>query len=96
MNIIPLGDRVVLKQISAEETTKAGIVLPATVEKEKPEQGEVVAVGKGRMLKDGKRAPLEVKVGDKVLFSRYSPTEVKVDKKDYLVVKEEDILAILE
>ena len=64
MNIIPLGDRVVLKQISAEETTKAGIVLPATVEKEKPEQGEVVAVGKGRMLKDGKRAPLEVKVGD--------------------------------
>lgn len=85
----------VLKQISAEETTKAGIVLPATVEKEKPEQGEVIAVGKGRMLKDGKCAPLEVKVGDKVLFSRYSPTEVKIDKKDYLVVKEEDILAIL-
>lgn len=96
MNIKPLGDRVVLKQISAEETTKAGIILPDTAEKEKPEQGEVVAVGPGRLLKDGKRAALEVKVGDKVLFSRYSPTEVKVDKKEYLVVKEEDILAVLE
>lgn len=85
----------VLKQFTVEETTKSGIVLPATVEKEKPEQGEVVAVGPGRLLKDGKCAPLEVKVGDKVLFSRYSPTEVKLDKEEYLVVKEEDILAIL-
>lgn len=86
----------VLKQISAEETTKAGIILPDTAEKEKPEQGKVVAVGPGRLLKDGTRAKMEIKKGDKVLFSRYSPTEVKIDGKEYLVVKEEDILAILE
>lgn len=86
----------VLEQISPEETTKSGIILPGTVEKEKPEQGKVVAVGTGRFLKDGTRAKMEVKVGDKVLFSRYSPTEVKIDGKEYLVVKEEDLLAILE
>lgn len=96
MKIKPLGDRVVLEQISPEETTKSGIILPGTVEKEKPEQGKVVAVGAGRLLKDGTRAKMEVKVGDKVLFSRYSPTEVKIDGKEYLVVKEEDLLAILE
>ncbi len=96
MKIKPLGDRVILKQISAEETTKAGIILPDTAEKEKPEQGKVVAVGAGRLIKDGTRAKMEVKAGDKVLFSRYSPTEVKVGKEEYLVVKEEDLLAILE
>lgn len=96
MKIKPLADRVVLEPVSQEETTKAGIILPGTVEKEKPEQGRVVAVGPGRLLKDGKRAALEVKVGNKVLFARYSPTEVKVEKKEYLVVKEEDILAVLE
>ncbi len=96
MQIKPLSDRVVLEQISPEEITASGIILPGTVEKEKPEQGKVVAVGTGRLLKDGTRAKMEVKVGDKVLFSRYSPTEVKVSKKEYLVVKEEDILAILE
>lgn len=79
-----------------EEKTKSRIILPDTAEKEKPEQGKVVAVGPGRLLKDGTRAALEIKVGDKVLFSRYSPTEVKIDGKEYLVVKEEDILAILE
>ncbi len=96
VKIRPLSDRVVLKQISLEEKTKSGIILPDTAEKEKPEQGQVIAVGPGRLLKDGKRAALELKVGDKVLFSRYSPTEVKIGKEEYLVVKEEDILAILE
>lgn len=96
MQIKPLSDRVVLEQISPEETTKSGIILPGTVEKEKPEQGKVIAVGAGRLLKDGMRAKMEVKVGDKVLFSRYSPTEVKISNKEYLVVKEEDILAIIE
>ena len=86
----------VLEQISPEETTKSGIILPGTVEKEKPEQGKVVAVGAGRLLKDGTRAKMEVRAGDKVLFSRYSPTEVKIGGKEYLVVKEEDLLAILE
>lgn len=86
----------VLEQISPEETTKSGIILPGTVEKEKPEQGKVIAVGAGRLLKDGTRAKMEVKVDDKVLFSRYSPTEVKIEGKEYLVVKEEDLLAILE
>lgn len=96
MKIKPLGDRVVLKTVSLEEKTKSGIILPGTAEKEKPEQGEIIAAGPGRMLKDGKRAKMEVKKGDKVLFSRYSPTEVKVDGKEYLVVKEEDLLAILD
>jgi chaperonin GroES len=96
LKIKPLGDRVVLEQISPEETTKSGIILPGTVEKEKPEQGKVVAVGTGKLLKDGTRAKMDVKVGDKVLFSRYSPSEVKIDGKEYLVVKEEDVLAILE
>lgn len=94
--IKPLSDRVVLRQVSSEEKTKSGIILPDTAEKEKPEQGEVIAVGPGRLLKDGSRAKMEIKNGDKVLFSRYSPTEVKIDGKEYLVVKEEDILAILE
>ncbi|MBU3999686.1 co-chaperone GroES [Patescibacteria group bacterium] len=94
--IKPLSDRVVLKQVSLEEKTKSGIILPETAEKEKPEQGEVIAVGPGRLLKDGARAKMEIKKGDKVLFSRYSPTEVKINGKEYLVVKEEDILAILE
>ncbi len=96
MQIKPLSDRVVLEQVSPEETTKSGIILPGTIEKEKPEQGKVIAVGAGRLLKDGTHAKMEVKVGDKVLFSRYSPTEVKISGKEYLVVKEEDILGIIE
>ena len=96
MKIKPLADRVVLEPVSLEETTKAGIILPGTVEKEKPEQGKVVAVGPGRLLKDGARSKMEVKLGDRVLFARYSPTEVKVEGKDLLVVKEDDILAVLE
>jgi len=94
MKIKPLGDRVVLKQIESEEMTKSGIVLPDTA-KEKPEQGEVIAVGSGK-IDDGKKIPMEVKVGSRVLYSKYGPTTVKIDKEEYLIVKEEDILATIE
>lgn len=96
MKIKPIGDRIILKPISEEETTKSGIILPANVEKEKPEQGEVIAVGPGKMLDNGTVVPLSVKKGDKVIFTKYGPTEIKVDKKEYLVVREEDILAVIE
>ncbi|HHT02484.1 MAG TPA: co-chaperone GroES [Firmicutes bacterium] len=88
----PLGDRVIVKVITAEEKTKGGIVLPDTA-KEKPQEGEVVAVGPGRVLDNGERLAPEVKVGDRVVFAKYSGTEVKVDGEDYLVVRESDILA---
>lgn len=89
----PLADRVVVKPIEQEERTKGGIVLPDTA-KEKPQEGEVVAVGPGRLLDNGQRAPLEVTVGDRVLFARYSGTEFKVDGETYLVLRESDILAV--
>lgn len=96
MQIRPLGDRVVVKPSSKEEVTKSGIVIPETIEKERPEQGEVVAVGPGKMLDNGQRGALDVKVGDRVIFSKYGPSEVKVEKEEYLIIKEEDILAILQ
>lgn len=93
--IKPLGDRVLLKVLEAESKTKGGIVLPDTA-KEKPQEGEVVAIGKGRTQEDGSLIPLEVKVGDKVLFAKYGGTEVTTkDGEEYLIVKEEDILAIV-
>jgi len=95
MNIKPLDDRVLIEPISKEEQTKSGIILPDTAE-EKPEQGKVVAVGPGKFDESGKRIPLTVKVGDTILFAKYSPHEVKFDKKEYLIVKEEDILAIID
>ncbi|OHA47900.1 MAG: co-chaperone GroES [Candidatus Terrybacteria bacterium RIFCSPHIGHO2_01_FULL_48_17] len=95
MKIKPLGDRVVLEAVTEEQKTKSGIYLPDTADKEKPEQGKVVAVGPGKM-EEGKRIPLEVKVGDTVLFTKYGPNEVKVDNKEYLIAREEDILAVLE
>ena len=94
MRIKPLGDRVVLKMLEAEETTKAGIVLPGTA-KEKPQEAEVVAVGPGGMV-DGKEVDMQVKVGDKVLTGKYSGTEVKIDGEEYTIVKQSDILAIVE
>ena len=95
MNIKPLDDRVVIKPAKEDEVTKGGIVLPDTVDKERPERGEVVAVGEGKMLDSGQRAPMGVKVGDIVMFKKYSPDEVKVDDVEYLVISESDILAII-
>ncbi|MBU2608334.1 MAG: co-chaperone GroES [Chloroflexi bacterium] len=88
----PLADRVVIKPTEREEVTKGGIILPDTV-KEKPQEGEIVAVGPGRLDEDGKRIALDVKVGDKVLYARYAGTEVKVDDVDYVILRETDILA---
>ena len=93
MKLVPLGDRVVLKQVEAEETTKSGIVLPGQ-NKEKPQQAEVVAVGAGGMV-DGKEVTMLVSVGDKVIYSKYAGTEVELDGEEYLVVKQNDILAIV-
>lgn len=96
MNIKPLTDHIVIEPISQEEKTKAGIFLPQTAEKDKPEQGKVIAVGPGKTLSSGKRSEMEVKVGDTVLFTKYGPNEIKVDDKEYLIARQEDILAILQ
>ena len=93
MTLVPLGDRVVLKQVEAEETTKSGIVLPGQAQ-EKPHQAEVVSVGPGGVV-DGKEVKMEVAVGDKVIYSKYSGTEVKMDGTEYIIVKQNDILAIV-
>jgi Co-chaperonin GroES (HSP10) len=92
--IEPLNDKVVIKPLSREEVTASGIVLPDTVDQEKPMQGEVVAVGPGK-TDDGDRVPMGVKVGDKVLFTKYSPDEVEIDGEEYLVIEEEKILGIV-
>ncbi len=94
MAIQPLGDRVLVKPLEAEEKTKGGIVLPDSA-KEKPQEGKVIAVGTGRTLEDGKIVPLELKEGDKVLFSKYGGTEVQLDGEEHLIMKEEDILALI-
>jgi len=93
MKLVPLGDKVVLKQLVAEETTKSGIVLPGQA-KEKPQQAEVVAVGPGGMV-DGKEVTMQVKVGDKVIYSKYAGTEVKLEEEEFIVVKQNDIVAIV-
>ena len=93
MKLEPLGDRVVLKQCVAEETTKSGIVIPGQ-SKEKPQQAEVVAVGPGGVI-DGKEVTMSVSVGDQVIYSKYAGTEVELDKEDYIIVKQSDILAII-
>ena len=95
MNIRPLGDRVIVRPSKEEEATKAGIILPDTA-KEKPERGEVVAVGPGKLLENGTRASVSVKAGEKVLFKKYSPDELKVDGEEVYVLREEDILAVIE
>ena len=93
MKLVPLGDRIVLKQLEAEETTKSGIVLPGQTQ-EKPQQAEVIAVGPGGMV-DGKEVKMEVAVGDKVIYSKYAGTEVKMDDTEYIIVKQSDVLAIV-
>ncbi len=96
LNIRPLHNNLIVKALSEETSTAAGIVLPDTVDKERPEKGEVLAVGSGKLLENGTRAPMEVKVGDKVMFKKYSPDEIKLEKEEYLIIAESDILAILE
>ncbi|UCC96226.1 MAG: co-chaperone GroES [Candidatus Omnitrophota bacterium] len=95
MKIKPLGDRVLVKPSEGKEQTKGGIVLPDTA-KEKPQEGKVTAVGAGKRTDDGKTVPLSIKVGDKVLYGKYSGTEITVDGEEYLIVREEDILAVVE
>ena len=94
MKIQPLADRIMVKVLEAKEVTKGGIVLPDTA-KEKPQEAEVIAVGKGKVSEEGKLIPTEVKVGDKILFGKYSGTEITMDGTEYLILKEEDILAII-
>ncbi len=96
MKIKPLSDHILIEPLEIEEKTKTGILLPKTMEKEKPEQGKIIAVGPGRKMSSGKIIPMNVKVGDTVLFTKYGPNEIKIEDKEYLIAKEEDILAILE
>lgn len=95
MKVRPLGDRILVQRLEAEEKTKGGIVLPDTA-KEKPKEGKVVSVGKGRVTDEGKTIPLNVKEGDKILFSSYAGTDIKIEGEEYLILREEDVLAIIE
>jgi len=95
MKIRPLQDRVIVRRIAEEEKTKGGIIIPDTA-KEKPQEGKVVAVGKGKVNDDGKLIPLQLKVGDKILFGKYSGSEIKIDGDEHLIMREEDILGVIE
>jgi chaperonin GroES len=95
MKIRPLQDRVIVKRVEEEEKTKGGIIIPDTA-KEKPMEGKVIAVGKGKLLEDGKVHALDVKAGDRVLFGKYSGTEVKIDGEEHLIMREDDILGVIE
>ncbi|MBW1850906.1 MAG: co-chaperone GroES [Deltaproteobacteria bacterium] len=94
MKIKPLHDRVIVKRIEEEETTKGGIIIPDSA-KEKPAEGKIIAVGKGKLLDDGKRQPLDVKEGDIVLFGKYGGTEIKINGEEHLIMREDDIIAIV-
>ena len=94
MKIRPLADRIVVKRTKEEEKSKGGIIIPDSA-KEKPIEGTIVAVGNGKILKDGKQRPLDVKAGDRILFGKYSGTEVKLDGEEHLIVREDDVLAVL-
>jgi chaperonin GroES len=95
MKIRPLQDRIIVKRLEEEEKTKGGIIIPDSA-KEKPQEGKVIAVGKGKLTDEGKLIPLDVKVGDRILFGKYSGTEVKIDGEEHLIMREEDILGIIE
>ena len=95
MKIRPLHDRVIVKRIEEEEKTKGGIIIPDTA-KEKPIEGKVVAVGAGKILENGKKQPLEVKKGDRILFGKYSGTDIKIEGEEHLIMREDDIIAIVE
>ncbi len=94
MNIKPLGDYVVIKA-TTEEVTKSGIIIPDTISKERPEKGEVMAIGEGKVLENGTRSAMTVKIGDKVMFKKYSPDTIKLDGEEYLIIKESDVIAII-
>ncbi|MBU1178579.1 co-chaperone GroES [Patescibacteria group bacterium] len=94
-NLQPLGDNVILQPVSEEETTKSGIVLPDTAEKEKPEKAKVIAVGPGKTLESGKKSEMTVKKGDTVLFKKYGPDEIKIEDEEYLIAGMDDILAVV-
>ena len=96
MKIKPLSDYILIEPIKEEEKTESGILLPETADKEKSEQGKVIAVGSGKRTSSGKIIPMDVKVGQRVLFTKYGPNEIKIDNKEYLIAKQEDILAIIE
>jgi chaperonin GroES len=96
MKLKPLHDHVIVKPVTADEVTKSGIVLPDTIDKDRPERGEVIAIGSGKLASDGKRSPMSVKVGDVVMFKKYSPDEVKIDGEKYLVISESDIMLVIE
>ncbi len=95
MKMRPLQDRIIVKRLEEEEKTKGGIIIPDSA-KEKPQEGKVIAVGQGKMTEDGKLIPLDVKVGDRILFGKYSGTEVKIEGEEHLIMREEDILGIIE
>jgi chaperonin GroES len=95
MKIRPLHDRIIVKRMEEQEVKKGGIIIPDSA-KEKPQEGKVIAVGNGKIAEDGKRIPLDVKAGDKILFGKYSGSEVKVEDEEYLILREEDVLAIIE
>ncbi len=94
--VVPLANRVVVRPLGREEVTVSGIVLPESANKERPQQGEIIAVGPGKRADNGDLVPMTVKVGQKVLFTKYGPDEVEIDNEDYLILKEDDILAVLE
>ena len=95
MKIRPLQDRIIVKRVDEEETTKGGIIIPDTA-KEKPQEGKVIAVGKGKVSEDGKLQKLDVKKGDKVLFSKYSGTEINIEGEEHLIIREDDVLGVVE
>ena len=95
LKIRPLHDRLIVRRLDEEQKTKGGIIIPDSA-KEKPQEGEVLAVGNGKILDDGKKVPLDVKVGDKILFSKYSGNEIKIDGKEYLILREDDVQAVVE
>ena len=94
MNVRPLHDRVLVKRVDEKEVVKGGIIIPDTA-KEKPMEGEVIAVGNGKVMEDGNRSAMDVKAGDRILFGKYSGTEIKIDEEDYLIMREDEILAVL-
>lgn len=92
----PLGDHLIVRGLSKEEVTKFGLILPDTIDKERPERGEVIAVGPGKILENGSRGAMDVKIGDKVVFKKYAPDEIKIDDQEYLVIRMDEVVAIIE